>query len=48
MCDSDDFCILAATPEAWRFLGWRAADPATGRPRLLPAEFFDPLPVARH
>jgi uncharacterized protein YjbI with pentapeptide repeats len=36
--------ILSASPEAWRFLGWRAPDPATGHSRLLPAEFFGPLP----
>ena len=36
--------ILAASPEAWRFLGWRWTDPATGRIRILPAEFFGPLP----
>jgi hypothetical protein len=28
--------ILSASPEAWRFLGWRSTDPATGRLRILP------------
>ena len=36
--------ILAASPEAWRFLGWRYFDPDTKRLRLLPAEYFGPLP----
>jgi uncharacterized protein YjbI with pentapeptide repeats len=35
--------ILFASAEAWRFLAWRAKDPATGQPRLFPAEFFGPL-----
>ena len=37
--------ILHASPEAWRWLGWRWTDPATGRLRLLPAEAFGPLPA---
>jgi len=36
--------ILYASPEAWRFLAWRAPDPVTGHPRLFPAELFGPLP----
>ncbi len=35
--------ILHASPEAWRWLGWRWTDPATGRLRILPAEAFGPL-----
>ena len=37
--------ILHASPEAWRWLGWRWTDPATGRLRILPAEVFGPLPA---
>lgn len=37
--------VLHASPEAWRWLGWRWKDPATGRLRILPAEFFGPLPA---
>ncbi|HZH13345.1 MAG TPA: TIR domain-containing protein [Archangium sp.] len=37
--------ILWASPEAWRWLGWRWTDPATGQLRLLPAETFGPLPA---
>jgi WD40 repeat protein len=36
--------VRHATPEAWRFLGWRWRDPGTGRLRILPAETFGPLP----
>jgi WD40 repeat protein len=36
--------FLAASPEAWRFLAWCVTD-ASGRSRLLPAEYFGPLPV---
>jgi WD40 repeat protein len=36
--------VLHASPEAWRWLGWRWTDPATGQLRLLPAEAFGPLP----
>jgi len=36
--------ILHASPEAWRWLGWRWTEPATGRLRILPAESFGPLP----
>jgi WD40 repeat protein len=36
--------VLHASPEAWRFLGWRWFDPEAGRLRLLPAETFGPLP----
>jgi uncharacterized protein YjbI with pentapeptide repeats len=36
--------ILFASPEAWRFVGWRAPEPVTGELRLFPAEFFGPLP----
>jgi WD40 repeat protein len=37
--------ILHASAEAWRWLGWRWTDPATGRLRILPAEAFGPLPA---
>jgi hypothetical protein len=36
--------ILAASPEAWRYLGWRYFDPQANRLRILPAEHFGPLP----
>jgi hypothetical protein len=36
--------VVAASPGAWRWLGWRWTDPATGRMRILPAEHFGPLP----
>ena len=36
--------VTHASPEAWRFLGWRWFDPDLGRLRLLPAEIFGPLP----
>ena len=39
--------ILAASPEAWRILGWRITDPRTGRLRILPAEYYGPLPTGR-
>ena len=35
--------ILAASPDAWRFLGWRYDDPQAKRLRILPAEHFGPL-----
>ena len=37
--------ILSCSPGAWAHMGWRWTDPRTGRMRLLPAEFFGPLPV---
>jgi WD40 repeat protein len=36
--------ITWASPGAWRRLGWRVYDPEAGRLRILPAEFFGPLP----
>lgn len=42
--DTRQQCILAAAPEAWRFLGWRFFDTEAKRLRLLPAEHFGPLP----
>jgi WD40 repeat protein len=36
--------ILAASPDAWRYLGWRYFDPQANRLRILPAEHFGPLP----
>ena len=33
-----------ASSGAWRFLGWRAFDPEAGRVRVLPVEYFGPLP----
>jgi WD40 repeat protein len=35
--------ILAASPDAWRLLGWRYDDPQAKRLRILPAEHFGPL-----
>ena len=37
--------VLAASPGAWRYLGWRVFDPQAQRLRILPAEHFGPLPV---
>jgi len=37
--------ILAASPEAWRFVAWRYFDPKRQMHRLLPADHFKPLPV---
>lgn len=37
--------IVSASPEAWRFLGWRFFDTEANRLRILPAEYFGPLPV---
>jgi len=39
--------ILAASPEAWRFLGSRITDSRTGRLRILPAEYYGRLPAGR-
>ncbi|HTI70514.1 MAG TPA: TIR domain-containing protein [Candidatus Limnocylindria bacterium] len=36
--------ILSASPEAWRWLGWRWTDPSDNQVRILPAEYFGPLP----
>ena len=41
--DGTHECILHASAEAWRWLGWRWTDPATGQLRILPAEMFGPL-----
>jgi WD40 repeat protein len=38
--------ILWAEPEAWRYLSWRYFDPERKTFRLLPADHFEPLPVA--
>jgi len=39
----DEICgrPISVSPEAWRWLAWRVKDPSD---RLLPAEFFGPLP----
>jgi WD40 repeat protein len=37
--------ILAASPEAWRFVAWRYFDPKRQMHRLLPADHFEPLPI---
>ena len=42
--DFENNRILAASPEAWRFLGWRAFDPETQTYRMLPADHLEPLP----
>jgi WD40 repeat protein len=39
--------ILAASPEAWRFVSWRYFDEETQRLRLLPADHFEPLPCLK-
>ena len=36
--------ILWASPQAWRWLGWRDHDPETGHPRRWPAEIFGAIP----
>jgi WD40 repeat protein len=38
--------ILAASPEAWRYLRWHLNNPAEGDDGLRHAEFFGPLPPA--
>jgi WD40 repeat protein len=42
--DGNSRRILWASPGAWRHLGWRVYDPNAGRIRILPAEYFGPLP----
>ena len=37
--------VLHASEEGWRLFGWRSVDPATGRIRILPAEYYGPLPA---
>jgi uncharacterized protein YjbI with pentapeptide repeats len=37
--------ILAASPEAWRYLRWHLDNPPEGDDGLRPAEFFGPLPT---
>lgn len=37
--------IVAASPGAWRYLGWHYRDHDAGRWRVLPAEHFGPLPA---
>ena len=36
--------LVVASPEAWRFLGWRYHDAEAKRLRILPVEHFGPLP----
>ena len=38
--------ILWASENAWRYVGWEYNDETTGRPGLLPAEHFGPLPTS--
>tara|TARA_R110002072_G_scaffold173600_2_gene328318 strand:+ start:101619 stop:101927 length:309 start_codon:yes stop_codon:yes gene_type:complete len=38
--------ILWASENAWRYLGWEYNEETTGRPGLLPAEHFGPLPAS--
>ncbi len=45
--DSRHNRIVAASSEAGHFLGWRYVAPDTNRLRLLPAEYFGPLPPRR-
>ncbi len=35
--------VVWAAANAWRILGWRYRDPASGMPAILPAEYFGPL-----
>jgi uncharacterized protein YjbI with pentapeptide repeats len=37
--------IVQVGGDAWRWLGWQAMDPATGRLERYPAEIFGPLPT---
>ena len=37
--------IVSASSESWRYIGWRYHDEETGKPRILPAEHFGPLPI---
>ncbi|MFN2506348.1 MAG: hypothetical protein ABR540_19395, partial [Acidimicrobiales bacterium] len=37
--------LLGCEGELWRWLRWRVTDPGTGASRLLPAEYFGPLPA---
>jgi uncharacterized protein YjbI with pentapeptide repeats len=37
--------LLACSESAWPYLAWRWYDPEAKRERLLPAEFFGPLPI---
>jgi len=37
--------ICWTSPGAWRFLGWRVRQPGPRSIRILPAEFFGPLPT---
>ena len=37
--------IVACSAGAWRWLGWMAISPVTGRMTRYPAETFGPLPV---
>ncbi|MDS4059697.1 MAG: hypothetical protein RKP73_14175, partial [Candidatus Contendobacter sp.] len=45
--NTDGSAIHYASPEAWRWLGWLAADPASGEITRYPAETFGPIPVPR-
>lgn len=38
---------ICGSEEAWRFLGWRVTDPATGIPYIIPAEAYGLIPVVR-
>ncbi len=42
---TDGSAIHFASPEAWRWLGWLAADPTSGEITRYPAETFGPIPV---
>ena len=44
---TDGSAVRYASPEAWRWLGWLAADPASGEITRYPAETFGPIPLPR-
>ena len=44
---TDGLALRYASPEAWRRLGWLAADPVSGELTRYPAEIFGPVPVPR-
>ncbi|MER2527717.1 MAG: pentapeptide repeat-containing protein, partial [Candidatus Competibacter denitrificans] len=44
---ADGSAIYYASPEAWCWLGWLAADPASGEITRYPAETFGPIPLPR-
>ena len=43
----DQNSITEAGGEAWRFLGWRHTDSVTQQQRILPLEYFGPVPWSK-